>query len=106
MRRRFVRLLSWPPVTLAIVPAMVVLTVNAQNRAFHPVTDQMLANPNPNDWLSWRGTTKSLGYSPLSQINRTNVGALQLAWAWNMEPGPQETAPIVHDGVMYLVNAG
>ena len=36
-----------------------------------PVTDQMLANPSPNDWLSWRRTHDGLGFSPLSSIDKT-----------------------------------
>ena len=48
----------------------------------------------------------SLGYSPLAQINRQNVGQLQLAWAWAMEPGSQETTPLVYQGAMYLANPG
>ena len=66
------------------------LTGGAQSRTVRPVTDDMLANPSPDDWLAWRGTGKSLGYSPLTQINRDNVGQLQLAWSWAMEPGVQE----------------
>lgn len=76
----------------------------AQGRAVTPVTDAMLANPSPSDWLSWRGTGASQGYSPLSQVNRTNVGQLQLAWSWQMEPGSQQATPLVHAGIMYLPN--
>ena len=32
--------------------------------AFVPVTDEMLENPAPGDWLMWRRTAKSWGYSP------------------------------------------
>ncbi len=32
--------------------------------AFVPVTDEMLENPAPEDWLMWRRTAKSWGYSP------------------------------------------
>ena len=100
-----VRLIS----VIAGIVGVVVLAgaqVGAQVRDFRPVTDQMVANPSPNDWLAWRGTTRSHGYSPLDQINRDNARQLQLAWAWVMEPGTQEAAPIVHDGVMYLGNPG
>jgi len=86
--------------TAAAVPAQ------TPGRAVKPVTDEMLANPSPNDWLAWRGTGKTQGYSALDQITRANVGRLQVAWAWTMEPGTQEAAPIVHDGVMYLGNPG
>ncbi len=41
---------------------------------FVPVTDKMLQNPDPADWLMWRRTLDSWGYSPLDQIDRANVG--------------------------------
>src|SRR5690606_23506701 len=46
------------------------------------------------------------GYSPLDQINRDNVGDLELAWAWAMVNGRQETTPLVYDGIMYIQNQG
>ena len=45
---------------------------------FDAVTDAMLQNPPDEEWLSWRGTPKSWGYSALDQINTDNVGDLQL----------------------------
>ncbi len=41
--------------------------------AFVPVTDEMLWKPNPSDWLTWRRTLDSQGFSPLDQVDRTNV---------------------------------
>lgn len=71
-----------------------------------PVTDEMLANPADGDWLMWRRTYDGWGYSPLEEINKDNVGDLQLAWAWGMSPGgrTQET-PLAHDGILYLQNS-
>ncbi len=71
-----------------------------------PVTDEMLLNPPDGDWLMWRRTYNGWGYSPLDQINKENVGDLQLAWAWGMTPGgrTQET-PLVHDGIIYIQNS-
>ena len=40
----------------------------------------------------------------LDQINKDNVGGLQLVWARGMEPGINEATPIVYKGVMYLGN--
>ena len=37
---------------------------------FIPVTDAMLQEPAPDDWLMWRRTLNSWGYSPLDQIDR------------------------------------
>lgn len=34
----------------------------AQIRQFNPVTEEMLRNPSPNDWLNWRRTDNAWGY--------------------------------------------
>src|SRR5512134_2617417 len=39
---------------------------------FTPVTDAMLRDPSPNDWLMWRRTFNAWGHSPLNQITRNN----------------------------------
>ncbi len=54
--------------------------VNAQPIAdFVPVTDAMLEDPAPGDWLTWRRTPNGWGYSPLDQIDRGNSGPC--AWS-------------------------
>ena len=80
--------------------------VQAQDRDFTPVTDAMLENPDPADWLSWRRTLDGWGHSPLDQITTDNAHRLQLAWSWGVAPGSQQTTPLVHDGVMYIANPG
>lgn len=74
--------------------------------AITPVTDELLRNPPSGEWLHSRRTYEGWSYSPLDQINRKNVGQLQLAWSWAMYPGNQQASPIVHDGVMFLANPG
>ena len=69
-----------------------------------PVTSQMLQEPDPADWLMWRRTLNSWGYSPLTQIDRTNVANLKMIWSRGMGPGVQEATPLVYKGVMYLPN--
>jgi outer membrane protein assembly factor BamB len=64
----------------------------------------MLANSDPADWLMWRRTLNSWGYSPLIQITRANVSRLRMVWIRGMGPGIQEATPLVHNGVMYLPN--
>jgi len=53
------------------------------------------------DWPVYGGTPGSMRYSSLKQINRTNVGQLQVAWSYDAGDGPGtlETNPIVVDGV-------
>ena len=73
---------------------------------FEPVTEQELLNPADEDWLIYRRTYDSQGYSPLDQINRSNVADMRLAWVWAMADGTNQPTPLVHDGVMYLANPG
>lgn len=67
-----------------------------------PVTDTVLQDPPVGDWLSWRRTLDGQGFSPLKQINRSNVGGLRLAWSCNLSPGPNAATPLVHDGVLFV----
>ena len=73
---------------------------------FIPVTDAMLVTPDPGDWLSYRRTYDGWGYSPLDQIDRTNVDDLNFAWAWAMDDGFNQPTPMVYNGTMYLANPG
>ena len=90
-------------VVLAVFSTIVVSGQQAPAAA-KPVTSPMLQNPDPADWLMWRRTLNSWGYSPLNQITRSNVARLRMVWTRGMGPGIQEGTPLVHDGVMYLPN--
>jgi alcohol dehydrogenase (cytochrome c) len=70
-----------------------------------PVTDAMLQNPADGDWLLWRRTYSSLGFSPLSEIKKSNVGNLRLAWSRALPVGADEITPLVHDGVVFIESA-
>jgi alcohol dehydrogenase (cytochrome c) len=80
--------------------------IAAQNRAvldrLTPVTDAMLRDPPPGDWLQWRRTYDEHGFSPLDQVNRQNVHMLRLAWAWSLPQSTSEIVPTVHDGIMFV----
>jgi alcohol dehydrogenase (cytochrome c) len=81
------------------------LTVPGEVKGFRPVTDEMLRNPPPGDWLMMRRNYQAWSHSPLTEITRDNVKHLKLAWVWAMnEGGANQPTPIVHDGVMYLTN--
>jgi len=71
---------------------------------FVRVTDEMLLDPDPADWLMVHRTYDLTGYSPLDQIDSGNVGQLTLAWMRAMDAGPQELRPLVYDGIMYVAH--
>jgi len=64
----------------------------------------MLQNPDPGDWLQWRRTQNSWGYSPLNQITKANVSKLKMIWTREMGPGIQEAVPLAYRGILYLPN--
>jgi alcohol dehydrogenase (cytochrome c) len=75
-----------------------------QAQDFVQVTDEMLVNPSPDDWLMLGRTYDEQRYSPLDQINQENVDQLSMVWSRGMPEGSQQTIPIVYDGVMYTVS--
>ncbi len=70
-----------------------------------PVTDEALRHPSDGDWLTWRRTYESLGYSPLRQIDKNNVRSLREAWAWVLPTSRDEITPLVHDGIIFIKSA-
>jgi alcohol dehydrogenase (cytochrome c) len=101
MTRRWVRV-----VALALVSTVTATAATAQVQNYVPVTDAMLQNPDPNDWLNWRRTLDAQAHSPLDQITADNVSDLRLVWSWAPRTGPQQTTPLVHGGVLYIANPG
>ena len=96
-------------VVMTLVVAVMALaagqpTVWAQPPDFAPVTDAMLQNPDPDDWLMWRRTLNSWGYSPLNEIDRDNVATIRMVWTRALRPGLQQGTPLIYDGVMYMPN--
>ncbi len=74
-------------------------------RKLTPVSDAMLRNPPAADWLMWRGTYATLGYSPLAQINTRTVRHLGVAWTLALPQSANEAAPLIHDGVLFIEGA-
>ena len=82
------------------------LTVKGTLKSYVPVTDAMLRDPPPGEWLMARRNYQAWSNSALAQINKSNVKHLHLAWSWAMvDGGASEPSPVVHDGVMFLPNA-
>jgi PQQ-dependent dehydrogenase (methanol/ethanol family) len=100
MTRRWMPLAM--PITVAVC-ALIATDTTLSQTPFVPVTDAMLQNPHPEDWLMWRRTSDSWGYSPLAEIDRRNVGELAVVWSVGLDEAPsQEGIPLVYDGVLYF----
>ncbi len=59
-------------------------------------------------WTRLQGDNGARRYSGLKQINRENVGRLEVAWTYHSKDGADniQCTPIVVDGVMYAPTAG
>jgi len=90
---------------LVLLALLVATSVTAQAQTeFVPVTDRMLQNPDPADWLMWRRTLDTWGFGPLKEVTGKNVGSLRMVWTRALGPGIQEGTPLVYRGVMYFPN--
>ena len=73
-------------------------------------TAAQLGAPAGNDWLMHMGNSKGWRYSSLTQINKSNVSGLKLAWHINLGTcatkdaacGSLEANAVVADGVQYI----
>src|SRR5580704_5897325 len=89
------------------LPSKFGLTLKGNIQNYVPVTDEMLRNPPHGDWLMFRRTYAGWSYSPLNQINTSNVSQLHLHWMWSMpENGTMEITPMVHNGIIYVWGTG
>ena len=75
----------------------------AQVHHYSSVTDARLLNPEPQNWLMYRGNYAGWGYSPLDQITTQN--ARKLTPVWTLGTGVaegHESPPMVNNGVMFV----
>ena len=69
------------------------------------------------EWRHYGGDAASSRYSPLDQINRTNIRDLEIAWRWSSpdnpivnanplaRPGGYEDTPLMVNGVLYTATS-
>src|SRR5690242_12888506 len=67
------------------------------------------AQVSPREWAAYGRDALGGRYSPLTQINRTNVARLTVAWTYRTgdtartpRPAKLEATPLMVDGVLYL----
>ena len=97
-------------VILAVASALALVGASSfaqgSDELIQPVTDAELAETPTTDWLSFRGNLASWGYSALDQIDRDSIDRLSFAWSMTMEQGPNESTPLVRDGILYMPHPG
>lgn len=63
------------------------------------------AGKNGDEWISYNVTPQETRYTPLNQIDTSNVGRLGLAWSFDIGPGGggQEATPLFYNGTLYAI---
>jgi quinoprotein glucose dehydrogenase len=94
-----------PRLPVAAAAGLLALTSMLLMGLQSPMPGSAVAAPPYATWTAYGGSSDSMQYSSLSQIDRTNVGTLELAWFF---PVPDRTGdfgfnPIVIDEVMYVL---
>ena len=81
------------------------VSADQHKKAYTPVTNERLLHPAPENWLMYRGTYNSWGYSPLDKITPDNVSKLVPVWTFStgVTEGHQ-APPIVNNGVMFVTS--
>jgi glucose dehydrogenase len=100
LRRDIVRL--WAAVLCSVGGS--ICAAAEQKASYSQATANFAGAGNPGDWTSQARDYANTRYSPLDQINATNVANLRLAWSFS--DGTQyghEGAPLVVENTMYLV---
>ena len=64
-----------------------------------------LATAQNHDWSVYGGASEGTHYSPLAQINKSNVKQLQIAWTYDtQEFGGLQTSPLEVNGLLYGIS--
>src|SRR6266850_2720162 len=90
--------------SFALLVALEPAILTAQSAvSYSAVTEQRLLNPEPHNWLMYRGNFNGWGYSPLEQITPANVKKLVPVWTFStgVDEGHQ-APPIVNNGIMFI----
>ncbi|MSR13707.1 MAG: PQQ-dependent dehydrogenase, methanol/ethanol family [Gammaproteobacteria bacterium] len=67
------------------------------------VTAERLQHPEPGNWLMYRGSYNSWGYSKLKQITRDNVQRLRPVWTYSTGMlEAHQAPPIVNAGMLFI----
>ena len=94
----------WAVFAFASLLGTATFTVLAQSTpSWTSISEERLREPAPGDWMSYRRTDDVSAFSPLRQIDRTNVRGLQPVWTYSMRDNRRWlAAPIVANGLMYV----
>jgi quinohemoprotein ethanol dehydrogenase len=96
LKESYMRTFSLFALTLALSSSVIA------SQTPQTVNQQAIVEPG-GEWLSYGRTYREQRFSPLDNINRDNIGELDLAWSFKFDTARgMEATPIVHNGVIYV----
>ncbi len=90
-----------------VLPRPPELPTHPDRGPYLPVSDARLREPEPESWLMYRRTYDGWGFSPLRQIDSSNVADLVPVWGFRTEldDGQPQAPPIVNGETMFVTTA-
>jgi quinohemoprotein ethanol dehydrogenase len=92
-----------------VIALAAIATVGAQQSKPAPVDAKVLRNVDTlsGSWLAYGRTQGETRYSPLKEINTSNVGRIGLAWTYTLGAGGgnQEATPLVWNSTIYGITS-
>jgi PQQ-dependent dehydrogenase (methanol/ethanol family) len=105
-RKLFAAALAAPLVLGAALVASAANGPHERGAAWVDTARLLAADKEPGSWLAAGRTYDEQRYSPLTLIDKANVGRLGLAWYGDIDTERgQEATPVVVDGVLYVTSA-
>lgn len=96
-------LLSWCAVLLVSLLVAAPAFAQTQGLEWEMITSERLLHPEDGDWLNYRRTYDVQGFSPLDDIDRTNVERLRPIWSYSFRDNNRwSPTPMVANGIMYI----
>ena len=84
---------------LAVTPAQ----AQSERPEWEMITSERLLHPEDGDWLNYRRTYDVQGFSPLDEIDKSNVGQLIPLWSYSFSDNNRwSPTPMVANGIMYI----
>jgi quinohemoprotein ethanol dehydrogenase len=96
------RIVRWTPYGIALIGAAWMAVAQQPKRVDNTALKN--AGKTGEEWLTYGGDYGEKHFSPLKQIDTTNVKRLGLAWNWETESpsgANVETTPLMSNGVLY-----
>jgi acido-empty-quinoprotein group A len=107
-RPRYLTSLNWnslPGHGVRLVIALVVLFAHASQAPFaaaQALDPAALLKPATDTWPTYNGDYSGRRFSPLDQINASNIGSLTLAWAFATHVSTIKSTPLEVNGILYF----